>query len=385
MTPNDCRGMLDGIKVVDLTSVVFGPYCTQILADYGAEVIKIEAPGGDAFRHSARPAKTPGMAPGFIALNRGKKSLVLDLKAPADAAILRDLLREADVFVHNVRAAAMERLGFGYAEVAQLSPEIIYLHCVGFGSGGPYAGLQAYDDVIQAASGTATLLPRVDGDPRPRYLPSLIADKVAGLHAAHAALAAIVHRLRTGKGQHIEVPMFEAFTSFMLKEHLDAKTFDPPNGTAAYARQVDPNRQPFRTTDGWISIVPYTLDQFPQVIALLGDPVFAGEARFASAEGIIAALPELYTRIAALAAALSTAECLTILRAANIPAMPVTDLDAVIDDPHLTATGFFVASEHPTEGPLYQMRDPVRFSDWTPPDPGHAPLLGEHDADFGKQ
>ena len=385
MVPGDAQPMLDGIKVVDLTSVVFGPYCTQILADYGAEVIKIEAPGGDAFRHSARPAKTPGMAPGFIALNRGKKSLVLDLKAPADAAILTDLLREADVFVHNVRAAAIERLGFGYAAVAQLSPEIIYLHCVGFGSGGPYAGLQAYDDVIQAASGTATLLPRVDGDPRPRYLPSLIADKVAGLHAAHAALAAIVHRLRTGKGQHVEVPMFEAFTSFMLKEHLDAKTFDPPNGTAAYARQVDPNRQPFRTTDGWISIVPYTLDQFPQVIALLGDPVFAGEARFASAEGIIAALPELYACIGNLAAKLSTEACLAILRAANIPAMPVTDLDAVIDDPHLIATGFFVASEHPTEGPLYQMRDPIRFSDWTPPAPGPAPLLGEHDADFGKR
>ena len=376
--------MLEGVKVIDLSSVVFGPYCTQILADYGAEVIKIEAPGGDAYRYSARPAKTMGMAPGFIALNRGKKSLVLDLKQTDDVAILRDLLSTADVFLHNVREAAIDRLGFGYEAVKALNPEIIYVHCVGFGSDGPYAGLQAYDDVIQAATGTTTLLPRVDGDPRPRYLPSLIADKVAGLHAAHATLAAIIHRLRTGKGQRLEVPMFEAFTSFMMKEHLDAKTFDPPNGDAGYGRQVDPNRQPFQTADGWISIVPYTPQQFPQVIAMLGDPEFAQDERFDNVAGIIAAGPELYARIAALAVKKSTAECVEILRASNIPCMPVTDLDDVIDDPHLRETGFFVRSEHPSEGALFQMRDPVRFGEWNMDEPGDAPTLGQHDGEFGK-
>lgn len=376
--------MLEGMKVVDLTTVVFGPYCTQILCDYGAEVIKVEAPGGDFLRHSAKPAQTSGMAPGFIALNRGKKSLVLDLKQPEDAEILRDLLREADVFVHNVRAAAIERLGFGYDAIKALRPDIIYVHCVGFGSGGRYGGLQAYDDVIQAATGTATLLSRVDGDPRPRYLPSLIADKVAGLHAAYAVLAAAVHRLRTGEGQHVEVPMLESFTSFMMKEHLGGTTFDPPVGAAGYARQVDPNRQPFQTSDGWISIVPYVPQHFPLVIALLGDPEFAEDERFASAQGILGAGPELYAKISELARKLSTEDIITILRENNIPCMPVVDLDHVIDDPHLKETGFFVRSEHPSEGALFQMRGPNRFSGWEAPQPGAAPRLGEHDSEFRK-
>ena len=191
MQVGDNQPMLKGMRVIDMTTVVFGPYATQILADQGAEVIKIEAPGGDVYRHSAKPARTPGMAPGFIALNRGKKSIVLDLKKPEDAAKLHLMLAEADVFIHNVRSEAIERLGFGYDPVKELNPEIIYVHCVGFGSDGPYGGLQAYDDVIQAATGTTTLLPRVDGDPTPRYLPSLIADKVAGLHAEQAVASLV--------------------------------------------------------------------------------------------------------------------------------------------------------------------------------------------------
>lgn len=378
----DGKAMLEGVRVVDMTSVVFGPYATQVLCDFGAEVIKVEAPGGDVYRYSAKPATTPGMAPGFHALNRGKKSLGLDLKRPEDAQVMRDLLSEADVFIHNVREAAIEKLGFGYEAVSALSPEIVYVHCVGFGSGGPYTGLQAYDDVIQAASGATSLLPRVDGEAHPRYLPSLIADKVAGLHAAYATLAAIVHRLRTGRGQFVEVPMFEAFTSFMMKEHLDAKTFDPPNGEAGYGRQVDPDRQPFETSDGWISIVPYVPKHFPLVVGLLGDPEFAGEERFKDARTILASGPELYGKIAELAKGKTTAQCLDILRRANIPAMPVTDLDDVINDPHLRETGFFERSEHQSEGALFQMREPSRFGDWTQGVLGPTPQLGEHDADF---
>ena len=232
--------MLEGIQVLDLTSVVFGPYCTQLLADLGAEVTKVETPGiGDPFRWSGPAPTSPNMAPGFMALNRGKRSVALDLKSAADQQVMRGLLEQADVFVVNVRGKALERLGLDYEAVRQIRPDIIYVHCVGFGQDGPYADLQAYDDVIQAATGTATLLPRVDGDPRPRYLPSLIADKVAGLHAAYGALAAIVHRQRTGEGQLVEVPMFEAFSSFMLLEHLGGQTFDPPVGPAGYPRQID--------------------------------------------------------------------------------------------------------------------------------------------------
>lgn len=384
MESGDGGAMLEGLKVVDLTSVVFGPYCTQILADFGAEVIKIEAPGGDFYRQGAKPAKTPGMGPGFIALNRGKKSLVLDLKTESDAAILRGLIEEADVFIHNVREAAIERLGFGYEAVSALNPRILYVHCVGFGSQGRYAGFPAYDDVIQAATGTTSLLSRVDGDPKRRYLPSLIADKIAGLHAAYAVMAAAIHRMRTGRGQMIEVPMFETFTSFMMKEHLDGLTFDPPNGDAAYSRQIDPNRQPFWTADGWLSIVPYSLPNFLEVVALMGDPDLANEERFRDPAQIVAAVPQLFARIAELALGMTSEECLERLRPANVPAMPAIDLNEVLDDPHLRETGFFVRSEHPSEGALWQMREPNRFSDWEPQNPGDAPLLGEHNREFGK-
>ncbi|MEC7421868.1 MAG: CoA transferase [Pseudomonadota bacterium] len=378
----DNRPMLEGLRVVDMTSVVFGPYCTQILADFGAEVIKVEAPGGDVFRHAARPARTPGMAPGYIALNRGKQSLLLDLKQDADRRILSDLLCDADIFIHNVRAEAIARLGFDYDTVRELAPDIIYAHCVGFGSGGPYAGLQAYDDVIQAASGTATLLPRADGDARPRYLPSLIADKVAGLHAAYAVMGAVIHRLRTGAGQHVEIPMFEAFSSFMLKEHLGGNTFDPPVGDACYARQVDPHRQPFPTRDGHVSIVPYRLDHFTKVVALMGDEAFATQERFATVEGLVAGQPDLYTRIAELSTRFTTGELVELMHANAIPAMPVRDMADMASEPHLHASGFFLRREHPSEGAMVEMREPSRFSGWDAPDPAPAPRLGEHDSTY---
>ena len=381
----DGRPMLEGLRVIDMTSVVFGPYCTQILADFGAEVIKVEAPGGDGFRYAAKPAHSAGMGPAFMALNRGKKSLVLDLKQDGDKAALRDLLEGADAFIHNVRAEAIGRLGFDYDTVRGYAPNIIYAHCVGFGSGGPYSGLQAYDDVIQAASGTCTLLPRADGDARPRYLPSLIADKVAGLHAAYAVMAAVIHRLRTGQGQHVEIPMLEAFSSFMLKEHLGGNTFEPPVGQACYARQVDPDRQPFATKDGYVSVVPYKLDHFTKVIAIMGDEEFAGQERFASLEGLIAGQSELYGRIGELTATFTTEDLVALMHANSIPAMPVRDMADIAEEPHLNASGFFLRREHPSEGQVVEMREPSRFSAWDAPEPGHAPLLGENTGEFRKR
>ncbi|WP_234024733.1 CaiB/BaiF CoA transferase family protein [Tsuneonella amylolytica] len=382
--PSDGMAMLSGLKVVDQTSVVFGPYCTQILGDFGAEVVKVEPPTGDGFRHAGRPAKTPGMGPQHIALNRNKKSLALDLKDDDAKATLRGLLADADIYVHNVRGAAIERLGFGYEAVKAINPAIIYVHCVGFGSNGPYAGLQAYDDVIQALTGTTNLLGRVDGDPRPRYLPSLIADKVAGLHAAYATMAAIVHRLRTGEGQFVEVPMFEAFANFMLKEHLAGLTFDPPVGDACYARQVDPHRQPFPTKDGWVSIVPYRPGHAQQVIAALGDPAFAADERFATLEGAMAQLPLLYARIGELTADKNSADVVAIMHSINMPAMPVRDVGEVPADPHLQGAGFFFRTEHPTEGTVLQMREPSRFSAWDGGEPAPAPTIGQHNAEFSR-
>lgn len=368
--------MLEGVRVIDLTTVVFGPYCTQTLADLGADVVKVEAPrSGDVMRWAGAPARTPGMAPPFVNFNRGKRSIALDLKAEADAERMRALLAGADVFVVNVRGKALERLGLDYAAVRALRPDIVYVHCVGFGQDGPYADLQAYDDVIQAASGATSLLPRADGNPRPRYLPSLIADKVSGLHAAYATLAALFHRQRTGEGQYVEVPMLEAFSHFMLSEHLGGLTFDPPNAPAGYSRQLDPDRQPFPTADGHVSIVAYTYDSWDRIFALLDDSEFLNDPRFEGGAARMKNMALLYRRIAELTQKLSTAEVLARCAEAQIPAQQARDLDTMLEDPHFAATGFFQRREHPSEGPYHQMRAPVRFGAWPWPDPSPPPLL----------
>ncbi len=353
--------MLEGIKVIDMTSVVFGPYSSQTLADLGAEVIKVESPGGDAFRHSAKPGKTQGMSPGYMALNRGKSSIVLNLKNSEDLGTMKALLADADVFIHNVRGQAVEKLGLGYEAAKQINPDIIYAHCVGFDQSGPYADLQAYDDVIQAASGTATLLPRVDGNPRPRYFPSLIADKVAGLHGVYAVLAAIIHRLRSGKGQFVEVPMFEAFTHFMMLEHLGGQTFSPPNAPVGYARQLDPDRQPFPTSDGHVSIVAYTVKSWATIFALLDAPDYLEEQGLTDPKEWFANSAQLYQKIAELTQGFTSEEIIERCRLAQIPVQRVNDLANVKDDPQIRKVGLFEEREHPTEGPYLNIRPPVKF------------------------
>ena len=370
--------MLQGIKVVDLTSVVFGPYATQILADLGAEVIKVESPaGGDGYRWSAKSPKTPGMSPGFMTINRGKQSVALDLKTDEARTAMQALLADADVFVVNVRGKALERLGLDYDAVKAIKPDIIYVHCVGFGQDGPYADLQAYDDVIQAASGTTTLLGRVDGGGEPRYIPSLIADKVAGLHGAYATLAALFHRERTGEGQLVEVPMFEAFSNFMLLEHMAGLTFDPPVGDVGYARQLDPYRQPFPTADGHISIVAYTDEAWPRVFEMLEDPEFLAQERFATRKGRVIHQDDLYQKMAELTPNFTTETLMERCRALQLPAQPVRDLADMLSEPHLTATGFFQRREHPTEGGYVAMTHPVKFGAGKVGAEGPPPNLGQ--------
>jgi len=370
--------MLKGIKVVDLTTVVFGPYCTQILADLGAEVIKVETPGsGDVLRWAAKSAQTPGMSPAFFGFNHGKRSIALDLKQPDDNAIIQQLLAEADIFVANVRGKPLERLGLDYEAVKAIRPDIVYLHCVGFGQDGPYADLQAYDDVIQAASGVTSLLPEVDGNPAPRFFPSLIADKVSGLHAAYAAIAALFHRERTGEGQRVEVPMYEAFTSFMLSEHLGGLTFDPPVGLPGYRRQLDPDRQPFPTADGHIVMVAYTYDAWDRIFALLDDPDFLKDPRFEGPQARAAAMPDMYHRIAELTRQFTMAELLERCHAVQIPAQPVKDIPGVLADPHLNAVGLFQQREHPSEGHYHEIVQPVRFSAMPAEERAPPPLLDQ--------
>lgn len=369
--------MLEGIRIVDQSGVVFGPYATQILADLGAEVIKIEPLTGDTFRRAGRPPVTPGMGACHMTLNRGKRSVALDLKLDEDRDILSHLIASADVYITNVRLKAIEKLGFGYDQVRSLREDIIYVHCVGFGSDGPYGGLQAYDDVIQAATGAASLASLVDGDPRPRYIPSLIADKIAGLHAAYATLAAVIHRLRTGEGQFVEVPMFESFAHFMLLEHLYEATFEPPTGGTGYPRQLDPFRQPFPTADGHISIVPYTDAMVVPLFTLLGKPDILEDERFATPALRFQNLSEIHREIGHLTLAKTTAEWMPLLTAARVPAMPVRALADMVTDPHLLATGFFKFREHPTEGQYREMQPPVRFGAAPAFEPRPAPLIDQ--------
>jgi crotonobetainyl-CoA:carnitine CoA-transferase CaiB-like acyl-CoA transferase len=380
---NDGKAMLTGIRVLDLTSVVFGPYATQILHDLGAEILKIEPPEtGDIVRWLGKPTHTPGMSPTFFALNGGKRSAALNLKDADDLAAVHRLVGECDVVVLNIRGKALERLGLDFASARALNPQIIYVHCVGFGQDGPYADDPAYDDVIQAATGFTSLPYRVDGDPRARYVPSLIADKVSGLHAAYAALAAIVHKLRTGEGQYVEVPMFEAFAQFALVEHLAGLTYDPPNAPPCYARQIDPNRQPFPTSDGYISMVPYTEQSWPRLLEALGAGEAIADPRFATRAMRIANVSELYALLATLTVHRTSAELLALCQSIDLPARIARDIADIHDDPHLAATGFFTRHEHPSEGAYWEMKQPVEFGQWPARARGFPPKLGEHPPEF---
>lgn len=370
------RGPLSGVRVVDLSTVLLGPYATQILGDLGAEVIKVESPEGDMLRYGGPPARHRDMGPIFIQVNRNKRSIVLDLKTRGGAAILRRLLSRADLFLTNVRPKGLARLGFDYEAVAAVKPDIVYVSCVGFATNGPYGERQAFDDLIQAASGAASLMSRVDGDPEPRFIPSLVADKTTGLHAVYAALAALFHRARTGEGQHVEVPMLESFTSFLLAEHLYGRSFDPPTGPSGYTRVLNPNRKPFPTRDGHIFIMPYSDGQWATFFALGGRPGLMDDPRFSDFAERTRNIATLYGLIREVAATKTSAEWLDLLDKADIPAMRVNDLDAVAGDPHVAATGFLARREHPTEGAYVTPRPPVAFSR-TPGGIGRdAPRLG---------
>lgn len=378
--------MLQGLRVVDMTTVIFGPYATQTLADLGAEVVKIEpAQTGDAIRIIGTPPHTPGMGPVHLRLNRGKRSVDWDLRSEPGRVAVRRLIESSDIFIHNVRADAIARLGLAYEDVRAIRPDIIYVHCSGFDQRGPYAELQAYDDIIQAASGIASLLPEVDGNPQPRFLPMAMADKVSGLHAVYAVLAAVVHRLRTGEGQMVEVPMFESMVSFNLLEHLCDQSFVPPTGPALYRRQIDPTRQPCRTSDGWIAIAPYLDDRWVRFFEAVGRADVLREPRFADRVLRRQNMSQMYELMAEITPAKSTDEWLALLASVNVPAMRVNRIDELLTDPQLISAGLFRQRHHPTEGDYIEVGQPVRFSAYEPPELRSAASVGEHSAEVARE
>jgi len=373
-------GPLAGVRVIDLTTVVMGPFATQILADMGADVIKVEPPAGDVLRHIA-PMKHPGMGHIFLHHNRNKRSLVLDLKqAPGRDALLR-LARTADVLVYNVRPLSMRRLGLAYEDIRAVNPAVIYVGAYGYGEGGRYAGQPAYDDLIQGMSGLPWLFQAAGAD-RPRYVPTAITDRITGLATVNAVTSALYSRSRTGQGQAVEVPMFETVAHMVMGDHMGGRTFDPPTGPAGYDRMLAPHRVPYATRDGYICVLIYNDKHWRTFFRLIGrDGLFDSDARFSSQEARSRNIASVYAFVAEQMALRTSAEWLRALREGDIPATPLSSVDDIIGDAHLAESGFFAMTDHPSEGRLRMMAPPTTWSG-TPTGPLRpAPRLGEHSAE----
>jgi len=372
-------GPLAGVRVLDLTTVILGPFATQVLAGLGAEVIKIESPEGDDMRHVV-PMRSPGMGHVFLHLNRGKKSLVLDLKQPQAREALLRLIAGADVFISNIRPQALKRLNLDYEALSASQPRLIYVNCCGFSPRGPSAGRPAYDDLVQGTAGMSWLLQQYTGG-EPGYVPVPLADRVTGLHAVYAVCAALYARERTGRGQAVDVPMFEAMAQFVLGEHMGGLTFVPPLGDPGYARLLTPNRRPYRTKDGYLCVLIYNDKQWRSFFAAIGDPEgMDRDPRFSTHTNRAAAIDEVYAWVAETMRTRTTAEWRELLEKADIPHAPMNSPADLLADPELAVTGFLTLEDHPTEGRLHVMGTPTDWSKTQPDAATPAPRLGENSA-----
>lgn len=360
--------------MVDLTTTFMGPYCTLQLARMGADVIKVETPDGDIVRRLGG-GRTAEAGPIFLAANHGKRSIALDLKRPAARDALNRLLTGADVFVTNMRPDPLRRLGLTHQDLSGRHPRLVYAALPGFGSDGPYRDVAAYDDVIQGICGLATVQ---GGDGEPAYVRSPVADKIVGLLGLSAILAALLERAVTGHGQAVEVPMYETMVQFMLLEQQGGHLHDPPAGPPGYSRTSSPNRKPYRTADGHLSVVVYTDRQWLAFFELIGRPELTHDPRFATVTARTHNIDELYQLVADQLPARTSQDWLDQLQQLGIPCAPVLDVPGLLADPHLAAVGFFETVEHPTEGALSLPRLPVRFSTGAAGPLRPAPLLGEH-------
>lgn len=368
---------LAGVRVIDMASVLMGPVATQILGDYGADVIKIESPDGDVMRH-AGAARNSRMGAMHLATGRNKRSVVLDIKKPAGKAALLRLCQTADLFIHNVRPAAMCRAGLSYEDVQAVNSSIIYMALVGFGQDGPYAQRTALDDIIQAASGLSGLFVRA-GQPEPGFVPANLCDRLTGIAAAHAAIAALYMRMQTGLGQSIEVPMYETLVQTILGDHLNGETFVPAIEGLGYNRLLNAHRRPFRAKDGYIAVTPYNDKQFRAFFHATGrTPEFDADDRINRHAARAKNYQIAYARLAEIIATRSVAEWTALCGEYAIPCQKVNAIEDVLDDEHLRTIGFFQEVEHPTEGRIRQMRPAARWSAADVSVRRLAPRLGEH-------
>ncbi|HTR84488.1 MAG TPA: CoA transferase [Reyranella sp.] len=369
-------GPLAGVKVVDLTTIVVGPICTRTLADYGADVIKVEAPGGDLLRTMAEGSRNPGMSGKFINFNRNKRSICLDIKKPAGHAALLKLIEQADVFVSNVRPEALERAKLDYANLSKLNPRLIQCSILAFGRGGRYYNRPAYDPVIQSLSGVAGTIQRATGEPR--FVPMVMSDHISGLISAQAIGFALFRREKTGKGEAIDVPMLENMASFVSSEHLGAATFDPPVGPTGDGRLLSPNYRPVPTKDGYVTVRPNTNAQAFAFFDAIGRPELKTDPRFDSAASRTKNAKAYFEVQATCLGHKTTDEWVELFDKLDVPAARYNSIDELLTDPHLKDVGFFKEEQHPSEGKIRRTKLANIFSGGAREDETSAPLMGQH-------
>jgi len=376
-------GPLDGVRVIDLTTVVVGPICTRTLADYGADVIKVEAPGGDLLRTMAEGSRNAGMSGKFINFNRNKRSIGLDIKKPEGLAALLRLIERADVFVSNVRPEGLARAGLDHASLSEKNPRLIHCSILAFGRGGRYFNRPAYDPVIQSLSGVAGTIARATGEPR--FVPMVMSDHTSGLIAAQAIGFALYRREKTGKGEAIDVPMLENMASFVASEHLGAATFDPPVGPTGDGRLLSPNYRPVPTKDGYVTVRPNTNAQAFAFFDAIGRPELKTDPRFDSAASRTTNAKAYFEVQATSLGHKTTDEWVEMFDKLDVPAARYNTIDELMTDPHLKEVGFFKEEHHPSEGKIRRSKLANVFSGGARKDEGHAPLFGEHTREILKE
>ncbi|MBW7931562.1 MAG: CoA transferase [Gammaproteobacteria bacterium] len=371
-------GPLAGVKILEMCAVVLGPWACQILADMGAEVIKVEPPRGDSNR-TLGAYRNKRMSALYLTCNRNKRSVVLDLKQPAAREAVLKIAESCDVVIHNNRAQVMDKLRLTYEDFKAVNPKIIYCGTYGYGREGPYGDRGALDDSIQAISGIAMLNKMVLGEPR--YLPTIVADKTTAMAVVQAVTAALFSRERTGKGQEIEVPMYETMVYYVMAEHLWGMAFEPPIGTAGYVRLMSHHRKPYKTLDGYIAILPYLDNHWDTFCKLAGHPELIDDPRFRTLTDRVTNIDDTYSETAKIMATRTTAEWLKVFDGSSVPTNAVNTLEDLVADPHLNAVGFWQEVDHPTEGRLRMTRFPYTFSE-TPADVRRLqPRFGEHSSE----
>ena len=368
-------GPLSGLKVLELTSVVLGPWAAQTMADMGADVIKIEAPFGDSNRQLGA-SRNPGMAALYLSNNRNKRSLVLDLKQESARDALLTIVKDCDVFLHNNRPQVMTKLRLEYEDIKSVNENIIYCGTYGYSKDGPYGEKGALDDSIQAVSGIAALNELVLGEPT--YLPTVVADKTTAITVVYSILAALFHRERTGIGQEIEVPMFETMVSFVMAEHIWGEVFEPKMGEAGYTRLMSHHRKPYKTKDGYIAVLPYMNNHWQTFCEKAEREDLIEDERFKDLSSRVKNIDDTYSETGKILATKTTQEWLDIFAETKVPVIVVNSLEDLFHDPHLEAVDFWQSYEHPTEGQLKMPGFPSKFSKTPASIRKHAPKLGEH-------